>query len=69
MPCSYFIILVTITFLLSWLGFPLALLEEQHAFDTQSYVYYLRSQSDWTETSLYEAEFMNEWVEKLRKKA
>ncbi|AKG69147.1 hypothetical protein WN53_08380 [Serratia fonticola] len=49
--------------------FPLALPEGQHAFDTQAYVYYLRSQSDWTETSLYEAEMMNEWVEKLRKKA
>jgi len=49
--------------------FPLALPEGQHAFDTQAYVYYLRSQSDWTETSLYEAEIMNEWVEKLRKKA
>lgn len=48
--------------------FPLALPEGQHAFDTQAYVYYLRSQSDWTETSLYEAEMMNEWVEKLRKK-
>ncbi|VXC42874.1 conserved hypothetical protein [Enterobacterales bacterium 8AC] len=49
--------------------FPLALPEGQYSFDTQPYVYYLRSQSDWTETSLYEAEIMNEWVEKMRKKA
>ncbi|MGL5423308.1 MAG: hypothetical protein ACRDAJ_10075 [Serratia fonticola] len=49
--------------------FPLALPEGQYSFDTHPYVYYLRSQSDWTETSLYEAEIMNEWVEKMRKKA
>lgn len=49
--------------------FPLVLPAGEAAFDTQTFKYYLRSQDDWTDVSLFEAEIMSEWVEDMRNKA
>lgn len=49
--------------------FPLVLPAGEAAFDTQTFKYYLRSQDDWTDVSLFEAEVMSEWYEGMCNKA
>ncbi|CAI2540048.1 Uncharacterised protein [Serratia proteamaculans] len=45
--------------------FPLVLPAGESTFDTQTFKYYLRSQDDWTDVSLFEAEIMREWYEDM----
>ncbi|MEX3004373.1 hypothetical protein [Serratia fonticola] len=49
--------------------FPLVLPAGESTFDTQTFKYYLRSQDDWTDVSLFEAEIMSEWYEDMCNKA